>query len=224
MHRLDALANLNAGTKCLSSNDSRRYITPMKPSVFVFERLAALLQQLVREDAARHGLLPVHLQVLGYLAQANRYSNIPIAVASYLGITRGTVSQTLAMLERKGLISRSNDDRHGRRVHLQLTAAGEEVLAGSWPQRLDVLLAAGGVDLDELASQLRAVLGSLQRLNDRQAFGQCRECAHFLEERGIHRCGLTGETLAVDQTIRICREWSDPRADRPTPPAPTRTP
>jgi DNA-binding MarR family transcriptional regulator len=196
----------------------------MKPSVFIFERLAALLQQLVREDAVRHGLLPVHLQVLGYLAQANRYSDIPIAVASYLGITRGTVSQTLAMLERKGLISRSSDDRHGRRVHLQLTAAGEEVLAGSWPQRLDGLLAAGGVDLDELSSHLRAVLGSLQRLNDRQAFGQCRECAHFLEESGSHRCGLTGETLAVEQTIRICREWSDPRAARPTRPARTGAP
>ena len=182
----------------------------MTPTVFVFERLAALIQQLVREDAARHGLLPVHLQVLGYLAQANRYSDIPIAVASYLGITRGTVSQTLAVLERKGLISRSGDDRHGRRVHLSLTAAGESVLAGSWPQRLDELLVAGGADLEGLATQLRTVLGSLQRLNDRQAFGQCRECAHFLGEPGSHLCGLTGEALALEQTIRICREWSAP--------------
>ena len=59
----------------------------MTPTVFVFERLAALIHQLVCEDAARHGLLPVHLQVLGYLAQANRYSDLPIAVAAYLGIT-----------------------------------------------------------------------------------------------------------------------------------------
>ena len=193
----------------------------MTPTVFVFERLAALLQQLVREDAARHGLLPVHLQVLGYLAQANRYSDIPIAVASYLGITRGTVSQTLAMLERKGLISRSRDDRHGRRVHLQLTAAGEEVLAGSWPQRLDELLAAGGADLEDLAVQLRGVLGSLQRLNGRQAFGQCRECAHFLGAPGSHRCGLTGEALAAEQTVRICREWSAVATDRKTSRAPS---
>jgi DNA-binding MarR family transcriptional regulator len=196
----------------------------MKQSVFILERVAALLQQLLRDDAARHGLLPVHLQVLGYLAQANRYSDIPIAVASYLGITRGTVSQTLAVLERKGLISRSSDDRHGRRVHLQLTAAGEDVLAGSWPQRLDRLLAASGADLDGLASQLRTVLGSLQRLNDRQVFGQCRECAHFLADNGSQRCGLTGETLAVEQTIRICREWSDPRAGRVTLPAPSGAP
>lgn len=191
----------------------------MSPTVFVFERLAALIQQLVREDAARHGLLPVHLQVLGYLAQANRYSDIPIAVASYLGITRGTVSQTLAMLERKRLISRSGDERHGRRVHLTLTAEGEEVLAGSWPQRLDELLAAGGTDLEDLAVQLRGVLGSLQRLNGRQAFGQCRECAHFLGEPGRHRCGLTGEALAAEQTIRICREWSAAGTDRNTPAA-----
>ncbi len=69
----------------------------MKPSVFVFERLAALLQQLVREDAARHGLLPVHLQVLGYLAQANRYSNIPIAVPS-TKLAHGTLTDAITRL------------------------------------------------------------------------------------------------------------------------------
>ncbi len=166
----------------LSRNASRRYIGGMTPTVFVFERLAALVHQLVREDAARHGLLPVHLQVLGYLAQANRYSDIPIAVAAYLGTTRGTVSQTLSVLERKGLIDRVADDRHGKRIHLTLTLAGEAVLAGSWPRRLEEALVATGVDALNVGDDLRRVLSILQRLNDRQAFGECRQCAHFLRE------------------------------------------
>ncbi len=183
----------------------------MTPTVFVFERLAALVHQLVREDAARHGLLPVHLQVLGYLAQANRYSDIPIAVAAYLGTTRGTVSQTLSVLERKGLIDRVADDRHGKRIHLTLTRAGEAVLAGSWPRRLDEALAATGVDVLNVGDDLRRVLNMLQRLNHRQAFGECRQCAHFLGEGGGYRCGLTGEALSVAQTVKICREWCSPQ-------------
>lgn len=182
----------------------------MTPTVFVFERLAALIHQLVRDDAARHGLLPVHMQVLGYLAQANRYSDLSIAVADYLGITRGTVSQTLTVLERKGLIVRTPDDRHGKRIHLTLSAAGEVVLNASWSQRVDQALATAGGDSQAFGNDLRGVLSALQRLNGKQAFGQCRQCAHFLGDDGDYRCGLTGEALAVEQTIKICREWTSP--------------
>jgi len=188
----------------------------MIPATFVFERLAALIHQLVREDAARHGLLPVHLQVLSYLAQANRYSDLPIAVADYLGITRGTVSQTLSVLERRGLIVREADSRHGKRIHLVLTTAGEAILAASWPRRVDQALRAAGNDPEVFAEDLRRVLAALQRLNRYRVFGQCRQCAHFIDTGDGYRCGLTGETLSCAQTIRVCREWSAPEPDEPS--------
>lgn len=185
----------------------------MIPATFVFERLAALIHQLVREDAARHGLLPVHLQVLSYLAQANRYSDLPIAVADYLGITRGTVSQTLTVLERRGLIVREADCRHGKRIHLVLTPAGEAVLAASWPRRVDEALLAAGSDPEAFADDLRNVLAALQRLNRYRVFGQCRQCAHFIATADGYRCGLTGEALSSEQTSKVCREWCAPAAD-----------
>lgn len=70
----------------------------MDDTPVLLERLGALIQQSLRDDAARHGLLPIHLQILAYLDRANRYSNLPIAVAQYFGITRGTVSQSLQLL------------------------------------------------------------------------------------------------------------------------------
>lgn len=45
----------------------------------LLERVAALIQKSVRDDAARFGLLPMHVQLLAYLARANRYSDMPIA-------------------------------------------------------------------------------------------------------------------------------------------------
>ncbi|MFO1300004.1 MAG: MarR family winged helix-turn-helix transcriptional regulator [Burkholderiaceae bacterium] len=183
----------------------------MSSSAVLFERLAALVHQSVRDDAARHGLLPIQLQVLAYLAQANRYSDLPIAVAEYFGITRGTVSQTLSVLERKGLVARKPDDRHGKRIHLALTAAGRSVLAQSWARRLDDALAQAGHDGGVADAYLKTLLGVLQRQNGHRAFGVCHQCAHFLVEANGHRCGLTGEPLAAAQTTRICREWSQPR-------------
>lgn len=171
----------------------------------LLERLGTLVHQSVRDDAARHGLLPIHVLVLGYLARANRYSDLPIAIAEYFGITRGTVSQSLAVLEDKGLLVKEPDERHGKRIHLRLTRAGRAVLNDSWPQRVErelTSLPPGAVALEDL---LRGLLVTLQRLNGQRPFGVCRQCAHFLREPRSARCGLTGEPLATEQTLDLPR-------------------
>jgi MarR family transcriptional regulator, negative regulator of the multidrug operon emrRAB len=185
----------------------------MDQATLLLERLAALVHQSVRNDAARHGLLPIHVQVLSYLSRANRYSDLPIAIAEYFGITRGTVSQTLAVLERKGLLRRRPDARHGRRVHLALTPAGEKVLRDSWARRIEEVLQSAPVNTAELEAGLRGLLTGLQQLNGQRAFGVCRQCAHFLVKEQGARCGLTGEPLKPPETVRICREWTQPEPE-----------
>ncbi|GAB4175611.1 MAG: MarR family transcriptional regulator [Wenzhouxiangellaceae bacterium] len=178
----------------------------------LLERLAALIHQSVRDDAARHGLQPVHVQILGYLARANRYSNFPLAIAEYFGITRGTVSQSIRLLEARGLIRRRRDPQHGRRVKLELTEAGRRVLASGWSRQLETALAADGVDARVLGAELNRLLAALQRQNDQHAFGICHQCVHFLREADGYRCGLTLEPLIEEQTTKICREWTAPDA------------
>src|SRR5690554_6709380 len=132
----------------------------MTTATLLLERLGALIQQSIRQDAAQHGLLPIHVQILHYLAHANHYSDIPIAVADYFGITRGTVSQSLALLERKGLLVKHADPAHGKRIHMQLTPAAESILEQRWAQTLETSLAA-----PVLEQALRDVLLALQRQN-----------------------------------------------------------
>jgi DNA-binding MarR family transcriptional regulator len=190
----------------------------MEPAVLLLERLATLVNQSLRDDAARHGLLPIHLQALAYLAACNRYSDIPIALAEYFGTTRGTVSQTIAVLERKGLVRREPDPRHGKRVHLRLTRKGRAVLKSSWSRRLEQALATTAGSSPGFTDSLQALLVALQRQNDNQAFGICHQCAWFRREAGGARCGLTGEPLAVEMTQKICREWRPPPAPVPATP------
>lgn len=191
----------------------------MQPTLLLLERLATLINQTLRDDAARHGLLPIHLQALAYLSACNRYSDMPIALAEYFGTTRGTVSQTIGVLERKGLIRRQADPQHGKRIHLKLTRAGKAVLAASWSKRLDKALAAAGGS-PGLESSLQALLVTLQRQNDNQAFGVCHQCAYFRRRARGAQCGLTGEPLALPHTQQICREWRPPMA----PPEPAASP
>jgi DNA-binding MarR family transcriptional regulator len=100
----------------------------------LLEKLASLIQQSLREDAARHGLLPIHVQILQYLASGNRQSAQPIAISGCFGVTRGNISQTLAVLERRGLVQREPDVGHRRRVGVRLTPAGSVTVAGSWTE------------------------------------------------------------------------------------------
>ena len=51
----------------------------------LLDRLTISLRARERRAAADVGLQPVHLQILGYLAKCNRFSNTPIAVSEYLG-------------------------------------------------------------------------------------------------------------------------------------------
>lgn len=173
----------------------------------VVERLANLVQARLKVVGARHGLKPVHVQILLFLATANRYSNTPQAVAEYFGLTKGTVSQSLILLETKGLLERAGDANDGRVVRLLLTPVAQAVAKESEQRGAIPFRGLDGARLDGLSGELTAVLRHVQVAEGRRSFGVCRSCRHHrAERRGRWRCGLTGEPLTSAEGERICRE------------------
>lgn len=173
----------------------------------IVERLGNLAEARLKALGAPHGLQTVHLRLLLYLAAANRYSNTPLAVGEYLGLTKGTVSQSLILLEAKGFLSRTADARDRRVVRLALTAAGQAVVEEA--ENLGRLRAAAQVP-SGLQEGLTGLLRHWQVLEGRRSFGQCRTCRHHLAEgTDLWRCGLTGEPLSRADGARICREHED---------------
>ena len=69
------------------------------PIFYTVERLSELLKVDSRQAGVEQGLQPVQVEVLHYLSICNKYSDTPMAVTEYLGLTKGTVSQTLKVLE-----------------------------------------------------------------------------------------------------------------------------
>ena len=94
----------------------------------LIERMAALIRSEERKRCTELGLQLVHLQVLDYLSRCNRYSDTPAALTNYLGMTRGTVSQTLLLLEKKGYIKKTTDATDRRVVHISLLPEGENIV------------------------------------------------------------------------------------------------
>lgn len=182
------------------------------------ERISHLLRADARRADSRAGLQPVQLEALHYLSLCNQYSNTPAAVADYLGLTKGTVSQTLQVLESNGYVEKQPDTTDRRVVHLLLTEKGRELVAIAIPPRT----LRGGIDSlpenarRQLGTTLRLLLDAMQRENQLRSFGICKTCRHNTDLGGDRfRCELTGGTLNSNDVTRICREHQ-PGSARPT--------
>lgn len=174
----------------------------------LLERIAALLRGERRNKLVELGLLPVQFDALCYLGECNRYSDTLMALCEYLGQTKGTVSQTLKVLEKKGLIERQSDAKDKRVVHLKPSEAGLALLAElAQSPLLCALHTEHGFDT-RLQGALAELLKQLQQANGGRAFGVCRQCRYNQSPaEGHFQCGLTGEALSEADTRLICREY-----------------
>ncbi len=168
----------------------------------LLERIASLLRSEVRKTSAEDGLEPVHIMSLWYLTQANRFSNNPLAVGEYLGLSKGNMSQRLNVLEQKGLIRKAADNEDRRRVHLEVTKRGLTVLAKNYPPKAWPATATE-VSLEK---RLDRVLRRMVAENGGRTFGQCRTCRFHQNKADAPYCGLLELPLAPHQANQICLE------------------
>lgn len=174
----------------------------------LIERISSLLRAEERKKYATIGLQPVHGQVLEYLAKCNKYSNTHASVAEYLGLTKGTVSQSIQLLERKRFLVKTTDSRDGRVIHLSLSEAGRSLIDELKP--LDIFKQAetkvSRHEFDTIDNALQTTLGVLQKVNHSKSFGLCRSCHYFGVEAHHYQCTLTDEALDREDTDKICRD------------------
>ncbi len=184
----------------------------MRDDVLAIANLVERISHLSRSEEQLGGLYPAQWAVLRYLAQANRFSRTPMAITRYLGTTRGTISQTLNALERKGFVERQANERDKRSVNAILTAAGREKLNHD-----PILQLAAAVDTalrsetKQARELLEKLLGQLIADHGGRPFGQCKACRYFRKHQGSsgdepHHCSLLGVDLSKDDSDDICVE------------------
>lgn len=166
------------------------------------ERLASLYRSQVRQAAAKEGIQPVHVEILQYLSVSNRYSNTAQALSEYLGQTKGSISQSLKLLEKDGYIERRPCPEDGRVMQVYLTPrakASAERISKSLMPNLD--------ETKEADDAAKSLLMAWQRKNHYRGFGQCQSCRFNRSlGDGKFQCGLTGAPLSKLEVKQICRE------------------
>ena len=195
---------------------STRYYMDMSKDTNAAHELIERLGNLIRADGRtvcnEYGMRPVQLEALGYLSQCNRYSDTPQAVAEFLGLTKGTVSQTLNVLEQKGLVRKQGDTKDKRIVHLKPTAKGLRLVNRALPS---TSLALGFAKLSKTESQvaveqLRLILHSVQIANGLKTFATCHSCRFNMQREDGFICQLTQERLSESDITLLCREHQYP--------------
>ena len=202
-----------------------RYYLPMNTETLyhLLDRIGNLLRNEVRAALVLHGLQPIHFEALYYLSICNRFSDTPKAVTEYLGLTKGTVSQSLKVLETKGFLTKKPDIEDKRMTHLVVSSQGRKLIKEIFPPPLlqhavaSNKLTDNGLDARALQDQLQSLLRSIQTENKRHTFGVCATCEHNQPlTGGRYLCGLTNVVLSPDETTLICIEHTERKAPSST--------
>ena len=171
-------------------------------------RIKELVERLGRVNAAdewNSELNPTQSAALSYLARANRFSRSPSQVAEFLTATRGTVSQTLKALARKGLISETRSAEDKRSISYSITEKGMEHF-----RKIGAIEhAAAQLEYTESATLilgLEALVHNALEQRGYRAFGVCKTCMHHHIRTNGGYCKLLGEPLASAEAEQICFE------------------
>lgn len=171
-------------------------------------QIRALINRLARLDASETwetDLNPAQIAALDYLARANRFSRAPSHVADFLGTTRGTMSQTLKALERKGFVKERRSTTDRRSISYETTETGHDAAA-----RRNALTDAIDTLTDDQKAALQAGLSTVlkARLSAQggRAFGLCHTCAHHRVRTDGAFCALLSVKLLPHETTQICHE------------------
>ncbi len=128
----------------MSSFNPETHVANMDAKIVAsLEKISEVFRVLLWTEAKEHRVSPIQLQLLIFL----KYHKDPgqrriAALAREFNLTKATISDSMRVLELKGLIERHNDTDDSRGYNFSLTPKGEEMTSAveNFPVRSTVLL------------------------------------------------------------------------------------
>ena len=185
--------------------------------VAALERVGQALRVQMWDVAKRHGLSPTQLQLLLRLRRDPPARRRIGVLAAELDVTHPTVSDAVAVLRRKRLVTRPATNR---KAAMGLSARGRMLAdeLADWDRRTREQLA--GIDAADKETALRLVLDLIAGLQNSGAITVARMCvtcrffrrdAHPGDAAQPHHCALVDMPLAIADLRVDCAEH-EPRA------------
>lgn len=174
-----------------------------------FERIALVLRSDLWMASGKAGLNPTQAQALALLAE--RAGGLRAKdIAAHLAVSPPTIADTLAALERKGLVARAPDPADARAMRVILTDEGRKLGRALAQSKSQVTTALAGLSpaqqADLLLSQIR-IIRSLQLAGAIPEQRMCVSCRHFRPNAHPgaaqpHHCAFVNAAIG-DRDLRL---------------------
>ena len=174
--------------------------------------------------ASQRGLTPTQGQILTLLRSRTASSLRLAQVASSLGISPPTASDSVRTLVRKGLVQKARAEGDARAVALELTHRGqaEAECAAAWPDFLvSAISTLSECEQEGFLIALTKMIGALVEQGAVPSQRMCVSCLHFRArgsrgggEGESHYCSRAGSALATSELRFDCRAHSPAGADQ----------
>lgn len=178
--------------------------------VAAVERLGQAVRVQLAAVARAHGLSVTQLQLLGRLQVDPPDRGRVGALAAELDVTMPTVSDSLATLERKGLVRRAREPGDRRGVRIELTSHGEVVAraAEEWRARVQALLPVGDTEKQHTLAVLSELIAEMHARGLVSVARLCVTCRFFTTDTvsGGSRCALLDIALGPSDLRVDCPE------------------
>ena len=175
------------------------------------EKISEVFRVLLWAEAKEHRVSPIQLQLLIFLKYHPLTAHRRIAfLAREFNLTKATISDSMRVLEEKGLVLRSDDVTDSRGYNFSLTEKGEALTASveNFTSPLDGAIAALTDQQKEYL--LSSVLDLIYRLNQMGIIStqrMCFNCYYYNGDRATtHYCNLVQAPLSYESIRFECPE------------------
>lgn len=185
---------------------------PSDQITFALSRLAVLWRAEVWQAAAAEGLNPAQAEILGHLARRGPVRQVDLVTA--LGVSAASLSDSVASLVAKGLVTRQPDPDDGRARRVGLSASGPEIAERLASKSYALTAAVSDLPESEAGSLLRMLTRLIRALQEARAIPvqrMCATCTHFrpnahAEAARPHHCAFVDAAFGDAQLRLDCGE------------------
>lgn len=185
----------------------------------LFYRISQGITKLIREKGEKLGLSSAQVQTLIFLSGAHPGNKYVGSIATRLGIAQPTATRIVDSLEKKGLIERKRSEEDRRKVKLQITDEGHnliEEITGINEKFQEIIDDLPADHKERLTEDLISVADRMQREGKISPALVCRYCKYFVPGGGNtkgrpHYCKLLGRDLSDEESYM---EWVHDKGEK----------
>ncbi len=179
--------------------------------VAALERIAQTFRVMLWDACKDWGLSPIQWQMLIFMRHHGPAKRKVGHLAAEFNLTKATISDSIRVLEKKGLISRIAEPGDSRSSVLHLTPEGERVSAHAVQYASRLLDQVVTLPADDQARLLHSLLELIARLNQTGVIAvqrMCFTCVHYRKgyNEHAHYCSLMGTALQSAELRIDCPE------------------